>query len=354
MTDTTPDSAMQLKLTSTADIRHFMRLYTASAALNAALELGLFQHLADEPIAADRVAEQIAMPAHRCRCWLELLTGLGLLERRNDVYAISPAARHSILDAYSHDTWAFLAREARERWPAGHDLAAHITADQSVWVSQGIEAPDYFAAMVASPDRARGFTRMLMELHRPLSEKLADALNMSGVLRLMDLGGGSGVISHALLRRHEQLTAVVVDIEPVCVAGREIAAELGLADRLSFQAANFFDDDLPGGFDAILQCDVAIHTESIYKRLRESLKPDGRLIVIDWFRDPNSEPTLQYRVNAFLGALCGSSDTAPTLDDVIHQLAQAGYSQVDVRMLDDPALHEVRGMPGPAIIEARL
>lgn len=37
--------------------------------------------------------------------------------------------------------------------------------------------------------------------------------------RLMDLSGGSGVVSQALLQRHPELTAAVVDIANVC-AGR--------------------------------------------------------------------------------------------------------------------------------------
>jgi 16S rRNA G1207 methylase RsmC len=66
--------------------------------------------------------------------------------------------------------------------------------------------------MAQSPERARRFTRMLGEIHRPLAAELAETLDMTGVRRLMDLGGGSGVVSLALLNRHPELTAVVVDI----------------------------------------------------------------------------------------------------------------------------------------------
>jgi hypothetical protein len=47
------------------------------------------------------------------------------------------------------------------------------------------------------------------------------------------LGGGSGVVSFALLRRHHDLTAVVMDVENVCQTGREIASENKLEKRIT-------------------------------------------------------------------------------------------------------------------------
>jgi SAM-dependent methyltransferase len=294
----------------------------------------------------------MGVPPYRCQCWLELLIGLGLVDRRGGAYVASSTARSAILDAYSPSTWALLAREASERWAAGQDLAAHITHEESVWAAQGGAAPNYVEAMLASPDRARRFTRMLLELHGPLAEKLADALDLSDADRMMDLGGGSGVMSHALLRRHPRLTSLIVDIGPVCDAGRAIAEEAGLADRISFHPADFLHEALPGGFDVILECDISVHAESILRKLRDALAPGGRLIIVDWFHDPAVEPTLQYRVNAFYGSLSGTSHAPPTVDDVRERLARAGYGRVDVRMLDAPVLHEVRGIPGPTIIIA--
>ena len=74
--------------------------------------------------------------------------------------------------------------------------------------------------MVEDPERARRFTRMLYELHHALADELAGCLDMSDVDRVMDLGGGSGVLSMALLRRNPHLTAMVVDVANVCAVGR--------------------------------------------------------------------------------------------------------------------------------------
>lgn len=65
-----------------------------------------------------------------------------------------------------------------------------------------------------------------------------------------DLGGGSGVVAMALLRKHPILTAVIVDIANVCEAGHEIVAENAMADRISFHAADILHGALPSGRDS--------------------------------------------------------------------------------------------------------
>ena len=192
---------------TTEDVFDLMDAYIVAAALGTALELGLFWLLAEQPLDTEDVARALGIPLNRCWYWLEILAGAGLVEQVTDGYAPSETARTAILDAYSQETWAFLAGEARDRFPAVCQLARHIGEPGSVWVAQGLTPPDYFAQLVASPERARRFTRMLYELHLPLADTLAEALDMSGVERMLDLGGGSGVASLALLRRYAHLLA---------------------------------------------------------------------------------------------------------------------------------------------------
>jgi len=59
----------------------------------------------------------------------------------------------------------------------------------------------YVERMVEDAARARRFTRMLYEIHEPMAVALAGQLDLRGVGRLMDLGGGSGVVAMDLLRQ---------------------------------------------------------------------------------------------------------------------------------------------------------
>ncbi len=323
-----------MRPTTTDDVKELLGMYIASAALGTAVELRLFWRLAEEPAGVARVSQEYDIPFDRCRSWLELLTGLGFLEKRDMTYAPSPATRTAIMKAYSPETWTLLAQETREQYPTGLDLTHHISHPESVWEARGLEPPDYVARMAKSPERAQRFTRMLYEIHGPLAEELVQALDMSNVIRLMDLGGGSGVMSLALLKRHPNLAAVVVDIANVCDVGREIAGKSSVANRIAYHAADFLKDELPVGFDMILECDVGIYTEELFRKLHAVLNKEGRLVIVDRFAQPGHQPSLQRLMDVFISSLGTHGFSTATDNEVKGLLIQSGFHNISMQVLE--------------------
>ena len=218
-----------MKPISTEDILELLDSSFAAAAAGAALELGLFWLLEERSLSLEGVAQALGIPKNRCQYWLQILSRSGLIENGPDGYAPSESARSAILGAYSQASWALLAQEAREASPSVRDLALRLPTSRTATETQEPKESDYIKQMSEDPDRARRFTRMLYEIHGPLAEALAQVLDMSGVNRLMDLGGSSGVVSMALLRRYPHLSAVVVDIPAGCAAGRPRSGEVHIA-----------------------------------------------------------------------------------------------------------------------------
>jgi SAM-dependent methyltransferase len=322
-----------MKPTTSDDIFELMEAYVTSAALNAALELGLFGLLAKKPLDVAGVAQALEIPPNRCRRWLALLSRTGLIERSAGRYAPSATAQTAILDAFNQETWAFLAREARDRYPAVLDLAVHIRRPGSVWEAQGLTPPDYFAQLLDNPERARQFTRMLYEIHLPLADGLARVLDMQGVHRLLDLGGGSGVVSLALLRCHPGLSATVVDIANVCAAGREIAAENGMEKRIVYHALDFSQEELPSGFDMVMACDVGPFDMVMYRKIRDALRPGGRLVTVDQLAPAEGVAPPSWAYWAFLASLENPDSTRVTGSELRARLAQAGFQVLSERTL---------------------
>jgi predicted O-methyltransferase YrrM len=340
-----------MKPLTTDDVFDLMDAYLTSAALNAAMELGLFWLLAERPLNGTQVSQALDIPENRCRYWLQLLCSTGLVEQVPEGYTLSPTARTAIVDAYSQETWAFLAQEARMRFPLILDLARHIREPRSVWAALEMTPPDYFAPMVEDPGQARAFTRMLYEIHLPYADALAATLDMSGVERLMDLGGGSGVVSLALLRRYPHLSATVVDIPSVCAAGREIAAENGLEGRITYHAADFIQEALPLGFDLILQCDAGPCNAAFFRKVRTALNPGGRLVIVDQFATAENTAPGAYLYWAFQAALENPDYTRITSAQVRAELTRAGFQVLSERTLPP---QQVRRWSGDwVVLEAR-
>jgi len=333
------------KLNTKEDIYNLLSASTASAAFGAAIKTGLLWMLADRPMSGEEVSRTLGIPGKRGHYWLQYLQSLGILEEVPQGYIPSAVVSSVILGTYSRESWQHLVIDEQEKNACVHGLPDLIDTPGSLWRAQGLEEPkDYVDRMRASPTRAREFTRMLFEVHQNLAHQVAELLDLTGVERMLDLGGNSGVVSMALLRRYPALTSTVVDIESVCAAGREIAEEQEFSGRITYHPAEFGDDEFPPGFDLVLQCDVAVYDVGLLRKIYRSLKPGGRFILVDHFSPAiNLAPPTRLEWT-FLDSLYDPNFSFPTLDEFILRLAQVGFEVLDE--------HQILGK-GLVVLQAR-
>lgn len=321
-----------MKPETTEDILELMNGYIVSAVLGTAMELGIFWLLADEPLPAPELAQCLNIPLNRCYYWLQILCKLGLLEDSGEGYAPSTIAREAILNVQSQDTWAFQAREDRDLSLYVRDLALNISKPMSAWQAWNLTPADYFQQIEEDPIYTARFTRKLYQIHSSFAEQLANMLDLRGVELLLDLGGGSGVVSFALLRKRDELTSVVVDVESVCQAGRVIASENKLEKRITYLAADFLKDDLPTGFDMVMLCDVGSFSEILFRRIHDVLNLKGRLVIVDKFAPSKTGAPPSRLLSAFLTSLESPAQSVDyiTTEVVQTRLQQAGFRDLSI------------------------
>jgi SAM-dependent methyltransferase len=321
-----------MKPETTEDILELLNGYIVSAALGAAMELGVFWLLAEKPLSALNVAQSLNIPLNRCHHWLQILCKLGLLEDSAEGYAPSIIARKAILNVQSQDTWAFQAREDRDSSLSVRDLALNISKPMSTWQTRNLTPSDKLQQEQEDPSYVARFTRKLYEIHRSPAEQLGNMLDLRGVKLLLDLGGGSGVISFALLRKKHDLTSVVVDVENVCQAGREIASENKIEKRITYLAADFLQDDLPTGFDMVMLCDVGSFSEILFRRIYNVLNRKGRFVIVDKFAPSRTSAPPSRLSSAFLDSLEYPSQSIDftTTEVVQTRLQQAGFRDFSI------------------------
>jgi len=318
-----------MKPETTEDILELMNGRVISAVLGAAMELGIFWLLAEKPLSAPEIAQTLNIPLNRCHYWLLLLARLGLLEDSEQGYVLSPLARETILNVQSEDTWAFQAREDRDLTLYVRDLVSNIGKPISAWQTGNLAPANYFQQLAADPLYTAGFTRKLYQIHLSFAEQVANLLDVRGVKSLLDLGGGSGVVSFAILRKQNELTSVVVDVECVCQVGREIALENGLEERMTYVAADFLHDPLPTGFDMVMLCDVGLFSEDLFRRIYDNvLNRNGRLVIVDKFAPTRTGAPPSRLLAAFLNSL---ESPSPSVDYITTELMQTQLQQTGFR-----------------------
>jgi predicted O-methyltransferase YrrM len=137
-------------------------------------------------------------------------------------------------------------------------------------------------------DLARHFTLALAGRAKNVAPVLAQRVPMDGVSRLLDIGGGTGIYSIALLQKYPQLRAVVLDHAEVLKVAAEMAESYGVADRLQLRVGDMFADPLPRDCEVILLSNI-LHDwdvpqcRQLVTRCADALPAGGRLLIHDVF-----------------------------------------------------------------------
>jgi predicted TPR repeat methyltransferase len=318
-----------MKLTSTEDILYLLDSAFYSFATGAALELGLFWQIEHKPEQIESIADSLNIPVNRCQFWMHTLNSIGLVDKTATGYIASDAARKHITEKYSQTSWGLLAQEGRLRYPVFNNLQQDLHELDSVWKARGLEPPDYLEQLVNNLEHAEIFTRMLYELHQPLAQVIAQELDLRSTNSLLDLGGGSGVVSCALAKQNPSLMITVVDVASVCEAGKKILEDEGVyKNQITFFPIDFMQDELPSGFDIILECDVNIYDPILLKKVYHALNPTGKFIIIDQIASAKTTPHPARTIWALQSALANPDHEYLSVEALIAQLRSTGFKNV--------------------------
>ncbi len=177
----------------------------------------------------------------------------------------------------------------------GHLLVLH----DSEWVNWGkLEetirtgaSPVRQHVFETDPEMGANVLAVLDRIGRGSGITLAKALQLDGVERMLDAGGGAGTNAIAFCREYPHLTATVFDL-PATLQGTERSIkEAGLEDRITVMPGDFNTDSLGGLYDLVLLSDVLHYQDAqtnarLVRKAFAHLTDAGRLVIKDRFLDP--------------------------------------------------------------------
>ncbi|MFE9581394.1 AMP-binding protein [Nocardia sp. NPDC006044] len=215
--------------------------------LTAAIETGLFEALAPSPATALELAGRLGINERPAEILLTACTALGLLEHQDGRYRNTAVAERYLVPGrpdYFGDYVQMVAKHTAPGWNRAAeairtDAPSRPVVDPSRTIFEQGNTPAYFWGALWAYSTLTART-------------LAEAVDLSGVRRIMDVGGGSGATLIELCRQHPHLSGTVLDLPHVCAIAQERIDTAGLSGRLGTTAANFFTDPLPTGHDAVL------------------------------------------------------------------------------------------------------
>ena len=303
-----------------------MHGYWKSAILFAAVEAGLFDVLAEGPQTASEVAERAGTDPRATSMILDALTALKLVEKSEDVYANTPIAeRYLVADSPNYQ--GSIIRHNTHMWLSWGDLPYVLKTG-----SPRREGPRL--ALPSDEKRTETFIRGMHEASVASAEFLMSQIDLSGVRRMLDVGGGPGSYCFAAVRHNRAVKATVFDLPDTLKVTRKFIREHDMEEHVDTAAGDFTKDDLPGGYDLVLLSQV-LHSypppqcKALVAKAAQALNPGGRLIVNEFALDESrTQPTaaVLFSVNMLVNTQGGS---AYTRSEITRWMRDAGLTDIE-------------------------
>jgi len=306
------------RIESTGDLMDLVAGYWSARAILTAHELNLFTVLGDDALSAEDLAARLECPPRSMGLLANALVGLGLLKKTDDRFANGPFAASHLVRGRGDDLTGYLGHHSM-LWTRWSGLTATVRAGRGE--PFGGEMP---------PEVTRAF---IMAMHASSSHwgnRLVDNLDLTGITRILDVGGGSGDYAYAILRRVPEATAVIFDLPTVTPIAQECAALAGVADRVETRAGSYWDDELGEGFDLAIVSNI-LHSSgpegcvTILGKACRALIPGGRAVIHDFVlgEDGTTPPWAALFSLNMLNA--GNDGRSYTRDELQDFAARAGF-----------------------------
>ncbi|WP_433170044.1 methyltransferase [Actinoallomurus sp. CA-150999] len=301
--------------------------------LHSAVELGVFELLANGPAGEVEIRQRLGLHPRLSRDFLDALVALELLTRSGEGYANAPQAAAFLVPGGAYYL-GDLCRTAAARHYAMWGRLSEALRDGEPKADR-VGGPDAFKKVYQDPEAARRFLAHMDSAHALVGPQLAAALDWTRHGSFVDVGGARGNLAAQLAQAHPHLNGAVFELPQVEPVFDEHMARLGTADRVRFHGGDFFADPLPAA-DVVILGHVlhdwpADQARVLVERAHDAVTPGGLLLVYDQMLDP---------VRPDLPSLLGSLNVALTTGGSEYTVAdcrewaeKAGFRVAETRRL---------------------
>jgi ubiquinone/menaquinone biosynthesis C-methylase UbiE len=317
--------------------------YEPALILEAAVRLGVFDALDDEPLTLDEVVTRIGASVRGTRALLNALVGLRLLVRYGERYALSDESAAYLVSTkptYQGQMCKHVSRHLLPRWMRLTEAVR--TGKPSEAVNEQTDGGAYFREFVED------IFPMSYDAARALATELGVA-RAAGPVSVLDLAAGSGVWGVALAEASPRVTVMAVDWPAVLPVTRRVAERHGVVAQFKFVEGDLLEADFGRGHHVatlghILHSEGERRSRALLRKTFDALAPGGTVVIAEFVaaEDRTDPPdALIFAVTMLVNTEAGDTFT---FGEMSAWLTEAGF--IRVRELDAPG-------PAPLILATR-
>ncbi|MGE0697844.1 MAG: methyltransferase [Hyphomicrobiaceae bacterium] len=323
---------------TTVRLQNIAQSYGQSAALMAAVELGIFTAIAKGAGTFEEIATATGILPTNAERLVVLLCAAGLVEKAGGRLKNAGDVERFLVEGEPGYMGPWITF-TKPQWNEWGRLAEHLRAPK-------LKPMGSIGDITV--DDARRYHAATYSIGMGAGRRFVRQVDLSQRRRIMDIGGGSGAYCIQAAKQHPHIRGVVLDLAPVIVVTREFLAENGVADRIAAQPCNFVTDPFPTDCDvAIMASNLPMYSRSVIaavvKKAHDALLPGGQMHLIG--ETTNDERTGPWGP-AYWGlgqAISESEGVAHSESDVIGYFETAGFRDVKVEEFIPGSLSRIVG-----------
>ena len=267
--------------------------YWSARAVYIAAKLGLADLVQDGPRTPAELAELTGTHAPSLYRVLRALASIGWFQE-DAGGRFGPTALTSALQTDAPGSLRSLAMTelGEEHYPAWGDLLFSVKTGKLAFDEVfGMPNWEFWAK---HPENAQIFNQAMSEITAVVEPAVLEAADLSGLDKIVDVGGGKGTLIAAMLRAYPNARGVVLDLPHVIELGRQYMDGQGLSARCDLVAGDIFDSVPEGGDAYILKWIIHdwddARSVAILRNCHRAMSPNGKLFVIEAVIPSGNEP----------------------------------------------------------------
>jgi O-methyltransferase/methyltransferase family protein len=294
-------------------------------------ELKLFELLSEKPLGVDEIAAAKGIARRPAEALLAVCASIGLIQLRGGRFSLTPLGEEYMLPSSpTYFGWKFDAWRLMYSVWSPDSLRDAVLSDKP----QGVFSDPAGAFASWHAEHAADFTRAMHSASIGPAMVWPCKVDLAKNRVMLDIGGGSGAHSIGAVTLRPKLKAIVLDRAPICAMAREFAEKYGVADRVSAQTADFFEDPYPEAdlhfYGMIFHDWPPERCQFFARKSFESLPSNGRIVVHEMlFNDDRTGP---FPVAAFnVDMLIAMPGQQYSTRELLAMLKEAGFGKIQVK-----------------------
>ncbi len=264
-------------------ILEMVQSFYVSKAIGVAAELNIAEFLKNGPLHYEELAQKTHSNAKALYRLLRLLASQEIFKEIKPGVFRQTKLSTTLVDSPDSMRYMILHQTSDLNWDLFKELNYSVKSGEPA--AKKILGKDLFQHLEENEERNERYNKAMSNTSKIASYAIISAYNFSKCSKIVDIGGGQGVLLSVILHKWKKPTGILFDFQHVVQDSEKIFEYYDVKERTQTIAGDFFREIPPNGDRYLLK--NIIHTLSdkdcirLLTNISKVMDPQGRILVIE-------------------------------------------------------------------------